>query len=351
MLDGRPGGGAAGDAVASRPVGATGAPGDALDPAVRDELLRESGGNPFYLLQLARTRARDRGATAAGDLLGDEIPPAVAAALAAELALLPADALTLLRGAAVAGDPTDAAFAAAVAGLDAERLPEAVDALLAADLLRPAAAPGWLGFRHPLVRRAVHAATSAGWRSAAHGRAAELLREWGAGAPARAHHVEQAAVRGDREAVALLSAAAEEVAPRAPATAARWLEAALRLLPPGDAAAGADRAAGARWRRRSRRPAASTRRTPSCATCWRRPRPTRRRTCRRRPAAPRSSGCSAATPSPAPASSPPSPASTTPRPDEASPAPTRPRPTPPSPPRRRRPTTPSPTSRWRCASS
>ncbi len=236
---GRAGGGAAGDAVASPPgggaAGAAGAPGDALDPAVRDELLRESGGNPFYLLQLARARSRGGVTTAAGDLLGDEIPPAVAAALAAELALLPADALTLLRGAAVAGDPTDAAFAAAVAGLDAARLPEAVDALLAADLLRPAAAPGWLGFRHPLVRRAVHAAASAGWRSAAHGRAAELLREWGAGAPARAHHVEQAAARGDREAVALLSAAAEEVAPRAPATAARWLEAALRLLPPGDA--------------------------------------------------------------------------------------------------------------------
>lgn len=226
------------DALAStpggRPAGVASELADALDAGARDELLRESGGNPFYLLQLARARQRDGARPVASGLLGDEIPPAVAAALAAELALLPADALTLLRGAAIAGDPIDAAFAAAVAGLDGARLPEAVDALLAADLLRPTAAPGWLGFRHPLVRRAVHAATSAGWRSAAHGRAAERLRAWGAGAPARAHHVEQAAVRGDREAVALLRTAAAEVAPRAPATAAGWLEAALRLLPPGD---------------------------------------------------------------------------------------------------------------------
>ncbi|MDO8201746.1 AAA family ATPase, partial [Conexibacter sp. CPCC 205762] len=279
-------------------VDATGATRAAqLDADVRDELLRDSGGNPFYLLQLARARARAGAVPAGGGDLDSEVPPAVAAALAAELALLPDDALALLRGAAVAGDPTDASFAAKVAGLDAERLPAALDALLAAELLRPAAAtasataraalpaaaasaatraalpsaaasaaaraalpsaaasavaragsratpasaaapaaPGWVGFRHPLVRRAVHTATSAGWRSAAHGRAAALLREWGAGAPAQAHHVEQAAARGDRAAVALLSTAATEVAPRAPATAAGWLEAALRLLPPGDSA-------------------------------------------------------------------------------------------------------------------
>ncbi len=292
---------------------AGGGAGAALDPGMRAALLRESGGNPFYLLQLARAHARADAGAADGGPLGDEVPPAVAAALAAELALLPDDALTLLRGAAVAGDPTDAAFAASIAGLDAAHVPAAVDALLDAELLRPAAVPGWLAFRHPLVRRAVHTATSAGWRSAAHARAAELLRGWGAGAPARAHHVEQAAARGDREAVALLASAAEEVAPRAPATAARWLEAALRLLPAGDG--DPERLAlKARSRRRSRWPAASTRPTRCCSTCSRRPRPTPPRTSRRPPAARPSSACSAATRSPAAASSPPSPVERRPRP-------------------------------------
>jgi DNA-binding NarL/FixJ family response regulator len=209
--------------------------------ALRRELYEESGGNPFYLQQLARVRlsaaASARPAGAAGGPAA-EVPAAVAASLAAEIAPLPPDARTLLRGAAIAGDPTEAGFAADVAGLPAERLPAAVDALLAADLLRAADAPGWLRFRHPLVRRTVHATTSAGWRAAAHARAAVLLRDWGAGAPARAHHVEQSARRGDDDAVALLGEAAAEVAPRAPATAARWLEAAVRLVPdsgPGSA--------------------------------------------------------------------------------------------------------------------
>ena len=55
-------------------------------------------------------------------------------------------------------------------------------------------------------------------------------------APAeRAHHVEQSAAPGDEEAIALLLEAGRRPRRRArPAAAARWFEAALRLLPDGD---------------------------------------------------------------------------------------------------------------------
>src|SRR5215218_1594997 len=59
----------------------------------------------------------------------------------------------------------------------------------------------------------------------------EALAARGASAPARAHHVERCARQGDVAAVAVLREAGEQVAPRAPATAARWFASALRLLP------------------------------------------------------------------------------------------------------------------------
>ena len=65
----------------------------------------------------------------------------------------------------------------------------------------------------------------------AHGRAAAALAERGAAAVTRAHHVEQSAVAGDPAAIALLLEAATASAPRAPAAAARWYAAALRLQP------------------------------------------------------------------------------------------------------------------------
>ncbi|HEY4276976.1 MAG TPA: LuxR family transcriptional regulator [Conexibacter sp.] len=210
-----------------------------LSDSARRALHEESGGNPFYLEQLARVR--DGAVPLPAAHVGGEVPAAVAAALAAELAPLSDDARALLQGAAIAGDPVEAVFAGAVGGLAPEAALAALDALLDADLVRLGDTPGWLAFRHPLVRRAVYETTRAGWRIAAHARAAALLREWGAGPAARAHHVEQSARRGDADAVALLVAAADEVAARAPGTAAGWLEAALRLVP-GDGPGSAVRA-------------------------------------------------------------------------------------------------------------
>ena len=57
---------------------------------------------------------------------------------------------------------------------------------------------------------------------------------WSGAAPrprSSRHHVEFSAQHGDEAAIALLRAAGDAVRPQTPATAARWYEAALRLLP------------------------------------------------------------------------------------------------------------------------
>ena len=210
-----------------------------MDPHGVAALLHDSGGNPFYLEQLARA-ARLRPGTrtddpdlAAIDAIG--VPPPVAMAIADELRSLAPAARQLLWGAAVAGDPF-ALELAAVAGEcgDGETL-GLIDELLRCELVRPTGTPRRFAFRHPLVRRAVYDTSTVGWRLAAHERCARALRASGASASALAHHVEHYARGGDEDAIALLTQAADAAAARAPASAARWYAAALALIYDGPA--------------------------------------------------------------------------------------------------------------------
>src|SRR6185312_3725196 len=98
----------------------------------------ESGGNPFYLEQLARSLNRDEGAGLGPDvsLSGIEVPSAVAASLGEELGLLSNDARVVLEGASVAGDPFEPELAAAAAATSEAAAMEAIDELLRVDLVR-----------------------------------------------------------------------------------------------------------------------------------------------------------------------------------------------------------------------
>jgi ATP/maltotriose-dependent transcriptional regulator MalT len=213
--------------------------GEAVDGAAATVLYEESGGNPFYLEQLARALALER--TTGGPELSPEgldVPPAVAAALAEELTLLSDGARAVLEGAAVAGDPFEPELAAAAAATSEASALEALDELLKLDLVRETEVPRRFRFRHPLIRRAVYQSTPGGWRLGAHDRSAETLAARGASAVERAHHVERSARQGDTAAVATLREAGDAVAQRAPASAATWFGHALRLLPdaaPADA--------------------------------------------------------------------------------------------------------------------
>jgi ATP/maltotriose-dependent transcriptional regulator MalT len=202
----------------------------AADAAV---LYDESGGNPFYIEQLARSLDRVAHAASASEisLTGIRVPSAVAASLSEELALLSEGGRRVLEGAAVAGDPFEPELAAAAAATSEAAAMDALDELLRLDLVRATDVPRRFRFRHPIVRRAVYETTAGGWRLGAHERCAEALARHRASAAARAHHVARSARVGDLAAVAVLRQAGEATARLAPGSASRWFAEALRLLP------------------------------------------------------------------------------------------------------------------------
>ncbi|MEP6952981.1 MAG: AAA family ATPase [Solirubrobacteraceae bacterium] len=200
----------------------------AVGVAERERFYEASGGNPFYLLELARMS--DDPAPGAG------VPAAIAAAIVAELDVLPPGPRRLAEAAAVAGDPFELDLALTTAEMPEAAALAALDELIGHDLVRPEEVPRRFRFRHPLVRRAVYQSCPPGARIAAHRRTADALAARGAPAATRAHHVEHAARHGDLAAVALLRDAGEATASRAPASAARWFAVALGLLPEGEPA-------------------------------------------------------------------------------------------------------------------
>ncbi len=206
----------------------------------RRELYRETGGNPFYLMELARAEAyAEVGANVAdspAELRPDEVPTAIRAAIEHEVEARSPGARALTEAAAVVGEPFEPEVAGHVAQLGTDDLPSALDEIAAAGLIRPADGARGYVFRHPIVRRAVYESLGVGSRASAHGRAAEFLEHARGPLPARAHHVERSARRGDAQAIDLLQTAAAATAPLAPSAASRWLSSALDLLP-GDATA------------------------------------------------------------------------------------------------------------------
>jgi len=192
-----------------------------LGGTAQPHLYAQSGGNPFYLEELARTGVTSE----AGG-----VPSAVAAALGQEIGGLSEPTRYLAWGAAVAGEPFDLDLAAASAGLGDDAALTAIDELLGSRVAVGTDIPRRYRFRHPLVRRAVYDGADESWRLQAHARAAEALSARPGALAARAHHVEHSARVGDDEAAAVLEQAGHQASARAPAIAARWFDAALRLL-------------------------------------------------------------------------------------------------------------------------
>ncbi len=191
--------------------------GPEVQGAALTELLHESGGNPRLLVEAARRR--QTGA----------VPIGLIASLRLELTAVSPHAATLLDGAAVVGDPFDLDLAARAAGLPAAAALAALAELRRLGLVRPSGSGGSHAFRHPIVRRAIYASAGAGFKLSAHARAAAALAAAGASATARAAHVQHVAYPGDASAIRLFAAAAD-ASPVAGDTA-RWLAAAVRLLP------------------------------------------------------------------------------------------------------------------------
>ncbi|MBV8933864.1 MAG: AAA family ATPase, partial [Kutzneria sp.] len=200
--------------------------GSELSRSTRERLYQASGGNPFYLDALARISLSPGAET-------PQIPDAVHASLAVELADLRPDAVLVAQSAAVIGDEFEPALLATVAEIPEDAVLAALDELAASDLVRSVGWSGRFRFRHQLVRHVVYGSSPPDWRRNAHARVACHLGKVGASAALRAPHVRHSATAGDKSAIETLVAAARSVAAQAPASSVTWYSTALSLLSEG----------------------------------------------------------------------------------------------------------------------
>ena len=167
----------------------------------RERVVAAAAGNPFLLTELARAVARGESSG-----VGEPVPAAVAALVAAELSRLDDPARTVARAMAAMERPAPLGVVATLAGLDVDAADRAVGALADAGLTDGGPA---LVIAQPLTARAIAAETPARERARLHTRAAEILHESGAPVERVAGHLLLADRLGRDWAVATLSAAAE----------------------------------------------------------------------------------------------------------------------------------------------
>ena len=171
--------------------------GDEAAARVAGGVHARTGGNAYFVEEMLRGLA---------DRDTDAVPDSVREAVAARAARLGEDAEALLMVAAVLGLEVELDILEAVSGLDPDVAEAALDELLAAYLLRPAADGGGqsVEFPHALVREAVDAACNPLRRRRLHRRAADVLASLSEERHLEAitHHLAEAAVPGESDRVA-----------------------------------------------------------------------------------------------------------------------------------------------------
>ena len=192
-------------------------------------------GNAFFVEEVLRELAEPG---------THDVPESVRHAIGVRLSRMGEDANELIAAAAILGLEHDARALQATAGLEPDAAEQALDELLRARLLRPAAAAQRFEFTHALVREAVHDECNVLRRARLHRRAAEALTALGADRNLEeiAMHLFDAASTADaRQAAEMLVRAGHRALDRlAYEDAAERLERALEALE----LAGADDEAG-----------------------------------------------------------------------------------------------------------
>lgn len=199
----------------------------AVDRAFAGACREATGGNPFYLHQLARELAVSgiEPVEARARELERLAPEAVERSVSARLADLPAAATAVARAAAVLGQESSLELVAGLSRTAPEAASQAADALRAAGILDPRAR---LAFAHSILRAAVYERMPAGERAALHARAAALLLARGAAPEAVAAQLLLAEPGACELAAQTLRLAAHEALHRgAPDAAARYLSRAI----------------------------------------------------------------------------------------------------------------------------
>ncbi len=150
--------------------------------ALRDALLAETEGNPFFVGEILRHLA-ETGAIyqldgrwfADPDLRAAGLPVSVREVVGRRLVTLGADTERVLRLAAVIGRDFDIGLLAAVAQVDEDSLVDLCDAAVAAAVLQTTEDPERYTFAHALIEHALYDGLSPARRSRAHHAVAEQL--------------------------------------------------------------------------------------------------------------------------------------------------------------------------------
>ena len=144
--------------------------------ALRDALLAETDGNPFFVGEMLRHLA-ETGAiyedeqgrwVASPDLRTSGLPVSIREVIGRRVARLGAPTQVLLSLAAVIGRDFDADVLARVAELDEDTLIDLCDQAVAAAVLTEADVPGRYTFAHALIEHTLYDELSAGRRARAH---------------------------------------------------------------------------------------------------------------------------------------------------------------------------------------
>ena len=193
-----------------------------------------TGGNPLQIRELLAALADQGGRSDAGALAAATATAArsLGRSVLGRLGTMTADAQSLAFAVAVLED-APLSLAAALSAVAIDSADRARDELVGADLLRD---DDPIGFTHPLLRAAVHAGLPPGERGRMHRRAALLLSEAGGQEERASAHLLQSPAGADPTVVELLRTAARSASGRgAPASAADYLDRALREPPAPDA--------------------------------------------------------------------------------------------------------------------
>jgi class 3 adenylate cyclase/tetratricopeptide (TPR) repeat protein/DNA polymerase III delta prime subunit len=217
--------------------------------ALRDAVLAETAGNPFFvgevLRHLAESGALVHDSTgrwvAATDLSAVGLPVSVREVVGQRVGRLGPEAERLLTLASVIGRDFDIGLLAAVADIDEDLVIDCCDAAVAAAVLRETDQPDRYTFTHALIEHTLYDSLSGARRTRAHHAVAEAIEvavgaDPGSRAGELAHHWTQATAPTDAGKAARYAQLAGDRAldQLAPDEALRWYGQALDLLGPAD---------------------------------------------------------------------------------------------------------------------
>jgi Tetratricopeptide repeat len=194
-----------------------------------------AGGNPLFVTELVAALLHE-GAIQVADGRAEvaemTLPPNLRLTILRRLSFLPDDTLEALRPAAVLGSSFSLTELSATTGRSVLELSSVLAEALRARVLEDDGER--LRFRHDLIHEAIYEDLPASVRLGLHREAGRRLAGAGAEAVAVVEHLARGATPGDAEAIAWLTRAANQAAPRSPAVAAELLERAIGLADPAD---------------------------------------------------------------------------------------------------------------------